>query len=282
MPGGVQKRQAIAQTIGKNFEERLMNNLKRILTVCCLIAAAALWSPPVASARNDSDQDITTIFIKANEAYNTGEFQQAAELYETALREIQNGYLYYNLGNCYFKMDKIGQALLNYRRAQKLIPRFEDLISNLKYARQETKDKIESKGYSQVLKKIFFWYYLFNKKELIAAFLTLNFVFFLLAGIRIYFKTDTVKWILLLVSIIYLILGASGFARIYQEHYGREGVITAEEVPVRSGNGVNNVILFKLHEGTEFLIDDMKGDWLKIKLSDGKKGWIQNTGAGII
>lgn len=259
-----------------------MNNLKRFCLIFCVTMAAILYSLPPVLAQDTPGIDVTTAFFKANEAYNTGKFKEAASLYEAAIEKTENGYLYYNLGNCYFKTGELGQALLNYRRAQKLTPRFEDLLSNLNYARQETKDKIEAKGYSQALRKVFFWYYMFSKKELIIAFVALNFAFFLVAGIRLYTKADAVKWILVIVSILYLISGASALTRIYQDSYGKEGVVTAQEVSVRSGNAVNNVVLFMLHEGAEFKARKIKGDWLKIELADGKKGWIQSMGAEII
>ncbi len=259
-----------------------MNNFKKFCLIFCLAIVAMLCALMPISAQDTSDIDVTTAFIKANEAYNAGRFEAAALLYEAAIEKAENGYLYYNLGNCYFKTGELGQALLNYRRAQKLTPRFEDLLSNLNYARQEAKDKIETKGYSQALNKIFFWYYMFSKKELIIAFLALNFVFFLVAGIRLYARADAIKWILVVVSILYIISGASALTRIYQDSYGLEGVVTAQEVSVRSGNSVNNVVLFMLHEGAEFKAREIKGDWLKIELADGKKGWIQSMGAEII
>jgi tetratricopeptide (TPR) repeat protein len=247
-----------------------------------LISAILLCGLPPAVAQQNSDPGTAVTFIEANKAYNAGNFQQAAKLYETVLQHTQNGYLYYNLGNCYFKMDELGLALLNYRRAEKFIPRFESLSSNLQYARQESKDKIETKGYTQAIKKIFFWYYWFNKNELMAGFMLLNLLFFLIASIRIYRRTEFIKWLFAIIFILYFIIGSSTITRIYQERYTQEGVVTSEELPVRSGDGFNNVVLFNLHQGTEFIISENKGDWLKIELSDGKKGWIQAKAAGII
>ncbi len=255
---------------------------KKLITACLLFTVAMLCNLPPAVAQNAPQLDANSTFFKAGENYNAGKYQEAAKLYESALNEKQNGYLYYNLGNAYFKMNKLGLALLNYRRAQRLIPRFEDLISNLQYAREEAKDKIESKGYTQAKKRIFFWYYLFNKKELITAFLIINFIFFFLAGIYIYAKTDVLKWLMVVLAIVYFSLGASVLTRIYQESKITEGVVTAQEIAVRSGYGTNNVVLFKLHEGAEFMVKGIKADWFKIELADGKKGWIQNSGAEII
>ncbi len=259
-----------------------MNIVKKFIIAGALFAFIICRQLSPVLAADAPGLDTSSMFYKANENYNAGKYQKAAELYEAVLSKKQNGYLYYNLGNAYFKLNKPGLALLNYRRAQKLIPRFEDLLSNIKYARQETKDKIENKGYSQIIKRIFFWYYLFNEKELLLILLVVNLMFFLLAGTYIYLKTDFLKWLLIMLGILYFSSGATVLTRIYQEKNCPEGVVTSAEVTARSGYGINNVILFKLHEGTEFMIKDTKGDWLKIQLADGKKGWIKNSGADII
>ena len=79
----------------------------------------------------------------ANDLYAKSEFQQAADSYESLIqRGINNGYLYYNLGNTYIRLGKIGPAILNYMNAQKLIPRNENLQANLNFAIQQTRDKI--------------------------------------------------------------------------------------------------------------------------------------------
>ena len=68
----------------------------------------------------------------ANDLYENNKFQQAADSYESLIkRGLNNGYLYYNLGNTYIRLGKIGPAILNYMNAQKLIPRNENLQANL-------------------------------------------------------------------------------------------------------------------------------------------------------
>ena len=48
----------------------------------------------------------------------------------------KNGYespaLYYNLGNCYFKLHNLPAAILSYERARRLAPRDEDIAYNLR------------------------------------------------------------------------------------------------------------------------------------------------------
>ncbi len=256
-----------------------MKAVKKIIGIQILFIL--LLFVPKAHAQAET-QDLNSLFLTANQNYQNGRYQEAAAAYATILKSRENGYLYFNLGNCYLKMTRIGQAILNYRRAQKFIPRFADLSMNLEYAQQETKDKIESKGYSQLLQTVFFWYYRLNKRELIISFLVINFLFFLLASIKIYTQTDAVNWLLIVVGIIYILSAGSTGAKLYQDKFTQSGVVTEDEVEVRSGNNLQSVVLFKLHAGTELTVQEVDTSWLKITLPDGKIGWAQKKGIGII
>ena len=48
----------------------------------------------------------------------------------------------YNLGNCYYKTDRLALAILNYERAALLDPGNSDVRFNLELARSKTIDKI--------------------------------------------------------------------------------------------------------------------------------------------
>lgn len=258
----------------KGITCRFVPQLIFILLSC----AASAYAQPAGKP----PEDVNSLFLKANQVYQEARYQEAAGYYAAVLAKKENGYLYFNLGNCYFKMSEIGQAVLNYRRAQRFIPRFEDLVMNLKYARQECRDKIEDKSYSQLLRTLFFWHYQLNRQELLICFLILNFLVFSLAGLRLYTQTDIVKWLLLLVGIVYLTSAVSLATRIYQDKFQQAGVVIGKEIAVRSGSDTSNVVLFKLHSGTELMVEKVKSGWLKIRLADGKIGWVQKSGVGII
>lgn len=81
---------------------------------------------------------------KANTAYINGDFHAAADTYEELLsRGVSSMKLYYNLGNAYFKDDRIGKAILYYNRALRLAPGNDDIRYNLSVAEARTKDNIE-------------------------------------------------------------------------------------------------------------------------------------------
>src|SRR5882724_4891553 len=70
----------------------------------------------------------------ANQLYDSGKFAEAAAAYEKI--EPKTAYVYYNLGNAWFRQGKLGLAILNYERARRLTPRDPDILANLKFAEQ--------------------------------------------------------------------------------------------------------------------------------------------------
>src|SRR5216684_895 len=71
-------------------------------------------------------------FKAANQLYDAGNFSEAVAAYEKL--EPKTAPVYFNLGNAYFRQDKLGQAILNYERARRLAPRDPDILANLKFA----------------------------------------------------------------------------------------------------------------------------------------------------
>src|ERR1017187_8408427 len=70
----------------------------------------------------------------ANQLFDTGKFAEAAAVYEKI--EPKTAHVYFNLGNTHFREGKLGLAILDYERAQRLAPRDPDIAANLKFAEQ--------------------------------------------------------------------------------------------------------------------------------------------------
>ena len=93
--------------------------------------------------------------LAANQAYEKGEYLQAAAGYEAIVRYgIHNSDLYFNLGNAYFKHGDLGRAILNYRRAHRLAPRDSDILTNLTVARAQTVDRLEATNEGTLLANV--------------------------------------------------------------------------------------------------------------------------------
>ncbi len=259
-------------------KQKALTILAMGLFLLCILYPAYGQEP---DDKSGGSLDEATLFMEAQKSYREGNYSQAASNFEKLLQGgTRNGTLYYNLGNSYFKMGMLGKAILSYRLAELYLPRDEDLNANLRYARQLTRDKIEEKQLVPFLKQFCFWYSKLNITELFIVFLIAHALFWLIAMIRIVWRKEYLNFIFLTTLAAVVVLGFSLALKLYYYSYGIDGVVVAKDITVRSGNGITNTALFQLHDGAECKIIRQEGDWLKIQLADGKKGWIESRWAG--
>jgi len=231
---------------------------------------------PVLARENRSPVDPAQLFVKANAAYAKADFDAAAKNYEKIISAgIGNGEIYYNLGNAYLKAGHIGRAILNYRKAELLMPRDEDLQANLKYAGEQSRDNIVCNEALTFLGDFCFWYTKLNRYELLYLFIGVNFLFWALLAVRLFYRAEGLNILFYIVGLMLLVIGPSAGLKIYRQAFVKKGVVVEREIMVRSGSTVNATVLFKLHDGAEFFWQEDKAGWVKIRLCDGKKGWVR-------
>jgi len=256
------------------------------------------------------------IFTNANENYlqaakciaakNNQEADQklkeAATQYETILANgFEHGQIYYNLGNTYYRRGELGKSVLNYRKAQRLMPRNADLDANLKLVKNSIEDKELPNEVPVVLRRIFFWFFLLNGKELIVAAVSLYVVFMTLVFFLIILKYGWLKRLMIGFSAGLFIAVVSLGIKIYSEQGVSRGVITTTKCQVRYGPGEEYEPKFEIHNGAECLIKGEKDDWYNVYVyvgvkqeagskpgaeekvgKDVRKGWLQKKEVGVI
>ena len=217
------------------------------------------------------------LFFEANRAYKEGRYQQAVDGYQQlADKGFANGDLYYNLGNACLRAGQLGPAILNYKRAQVLIPRDADLNYNLRFALDQTKDAVSrSQNY---LNQAFFWLDSLTLRELLWTFGLLNAVFWSVLVLRLFSRPEWTYYVFIVLLIFWLMAGASLGLKWYQLKSDQRAVILAPAVDVLAGPEANDTVLFKLHEGTTVRQERTDDGWSLIQISPNKRGWI-NSGA---
>ncbi len=223
----------------------------------------------------------------ADSAFVQERYQQAARDYEALLKQGVSAELYYNLGNCYYRMDQMTKAVLNYERALLLSPGDRDIRFNLQMARSKTIDKITPES------EMFFvtWYHaLVNLMSVdgwarmalvslvIAIILALLYLFADRIALR---KIGFFGGILLL--LVFIVSNIFAFHQRYALTHRTGAIVIKSAVNVKSTPSKNGTDLFILHEGTRVTITDssMRG-WREVRVADGKEGWLETKEIEVI
>jgi len=251
---------------------------RKILTLSALVLVIFFSMLPLAFSQTPEE-----IYRKANMNYENLDYEKAIYLYEMLIKmDRVSPEVYYNLGNSYFKLKKIGKAIVNYRRALRSMPRDIDAKLNLKLARTLRVDKIETVEKGFILGLISIPYEVFNIDELTILFIIdyLITIIFLIG--LILFKRKTFLYVALVFASLSLITGIYLAIKINNEQIVKEAVVVVEKVDVRSGPRDDYLLQFTLHEGMELKIVGEKQDWFEISLSKDLKGWLPKSSVEVI
>lgn len=216
------------------------------------------------------------VFFRSNQAYKEARYKDAAKGYGQLIRSgHESGHLYYNLGNAWFRLGRIGKAILNYERALSLIPRNADLNFNLRHARDRIMDDIpQSKGLFQAT---FFWLDSLSLKELFHVFFIINILFWGVLIVRQFTRSEPAYYLFLALLVLWVLAVASFGLKWYQTETDDRAVILAKEVNILAGPDTKDIVLFKLHDGTIVRHERSEDGWALIRLPDKKRGWLRET-----
>lgn len=261
-----------------------MKIIKSILLFSFLLIIFSIYINTSSAQSLLNNSDFKKDFTEANKLYNEKQYFEAIDYYKKVINKgIKNGYIYFNLGNSYLKNDQIGKAILNYKKALIYHPRNVDIKTNLQFAIDETKDQFSTEETVEpILHILMFWYYSLNITELIIITLLTNLIMCTGFIVNLFYSNNILKISSHVILTIFIILFASTIIKLYDNYNISEGVVVVKETDIRSGYNTSYATVFKLHEGTIFKITESKDGWYKILLSNGQKGWINETSIGLI
>lgn len=239
-----------------------------------LFLSAAMISTAAAQS-----EELTSVFEDANRLYLEQKYDAAASRYRSIIDNgYVNGEVYFNLGNAYYKMGKVQNAILNYERARRFIPNDDDLNTNLQLANLQLTDRIDP------IPELFIYRWadalltLFTLRTMLwmmyALFLLtlLSFSLFLFA--RSYEQRRYSLMSGLLCTAL-LVLGIANFlVQSYRESNTEFAVVMTDVANIKSAPDKKGNDLFVIHRGLKVQVLDNVNDWFKIRLADGKVGWI--------
>ena len=261
-------------------------------------ALALCWVIPTLHAQLSEQQtrelftEANQLFRQANDAANVNPVESQDRYRRAVLRfdrivlegGVRNGMLFYNIGNAYFRMNDIGRAILNYRRAEQYIPGDRNLARNLRTAREARQDTFEEGQSAKVMRTLLFWHYDIQPGTRSMLFGGLSLLFWGLAALRLFRPKWSPGWALgLFGGLSILFLGSLAFEAATQTSQ-QAGVLLAPQVIARTGDGQSYEPSFKepLHAGTEFVLLEVRDEWNHIELPDGRQCWIPTDSASLV
>lgn len=246
--------------------------MKRFLiyTILLFASVSATMAQPTSAER----------WEMGNKAYMDGAYDKAVEEFSAILEGGEYSMeLYYNLANAYFKMEKIGKAILYYNKALRIAPSQEDVLHNLAIAETRTKDKITA------VPEFFLhrWMRVVRNSVSCNAWGTLSLFFFALIltfallfllasrlGVRKAGFYGALCSLLLFVATTAFAISSRN--DILTED---EAVVMSSAISVKSSPDRSATDLFVLHEGTKLRIVAEFDEWVEVVIADGKKGWTE-------
>ena len=79
-----------------------------------------------------------SLVAQAAKAYEADKFDVALDLYnQAAATQGTSDALFYNIGNCHYRLGNLGKAIVNYERALRLNPANEEARTNVKFVKEK-------------------------------------------------------------------------------------------------------------------------------------------------
>lgn len=220
-----------------------------------------------------------TLFDQANKSYNESNYEQAIKAYESIIDNGQHSSeLYFNLGNAHYKLNHIAPSIYYYEKALLLDPNDQEIKNNIGFARNMTIDAIDTVpeiGFSKFVKNVANTMS-FERWGTTAIIMVILFVILFLTY---YFSYKSIKkrvsfigsMTTLILAFVALFFAFHSYKLIENDH---PAIVFATESQVKSEPNLRGNEAFVLHEGTKVQVLDTVNTWKKIKLADGKTGWI--------
>ncbi len=220
-------------------------------------------------------------FEEGNALYQKEKYSEAATAYESVLQSGKHSAaLYFNLGNTYYKQNKVAPAIYNYEKALLLNPNDSEILTNLKFAQKMTIDEIKEipkVGFEKVLRDFTAAYH-YDTWAWISVSIAFAFLLFFLGY---YFSQTTLLKRIFFIGmflLVFALLISMVSALFEKSHYDndRPAIVFSEIASVKSEPRITAADAFVLHEGTKVMVLEKTANWKKIELLDGTIGWIES------
>lgn len=240
-----------------------------LILICCIISLVA----------NAEISDPKGVFLEGNKYYEAQEYEAAKNQYLMLTEEgLFSTELYQNLGNSYYKLNDVPNAILFFEKALKLSPGNEDILHNLKLSNIKVADK-NTVSESVRLDDWFFTFISGSPNHWAHNSLYLISIGFCLLILFLFAKSSKLKKLSFYTGVIAILFGVASifFAGFHKSKLTNqeEAIVFKPSIELRNEPSENSSVAFVLHEGSKVTLLNQNDLWYEVKFSDGKIGWLQ-------
>lgn len=231
---------------------------------------------------------IPTIFFaqtaieNGNALYKQGNYQEAINVYETIVyrSQKQSPELYFNIANCYYKLNKVAPTIYNYEKALLLNPDFEAAKNNLEIAKKLQIDDIkviEKVGILKMIQNLTSTFHYDTWAWIAVGFGLLFLMFF----VGYYFieasliKRMFFSGMLLILLLVFISVVSAIFEKSQSDNYN-PAIVFDEVSSLLFSPKLASKEIMKLHEGTKVFILKNEKTYTKVQLTNDVVGWIES------
>lgn len=239
-----------------------------------------------------------SLIDQANKAYLDDNYYKALELYlDAQKKEGTSSDLYYNIGNCYYRLKDNGKAILYYERALNLNPNNKEARNNIELVKTKLIDKTDIDD-TNIIGQIFRDFGNTATSNNWAVWSVAFFILFLSALALYIFATSVLAkkfgffggMILLICMVVTL---AYSISLKDKATNGQYAIIVSPSVTISTSPRTpkdKSEEAFLLNQGTKIVILDsidnnmgkLKERWYEIKADNNHRGWINKKNIEII
>lgn len=218
-------------------------------------------------------------FKEGNRLYTAGQFNDALKIYsEIAESEFESPELFFNMANCYYRLNNVGLSIYWYKKAELLNPSDDDIKYNLELANLRVQNQPPEMPQTAV--SAFYENLVLSFPIQVWGMASLIFFALFLGLIFLKIKSKTSKRkklavifaaLALMIALTTILFTSSQYKKVSSND---KAVVISRESIVKSAPGQGGTDLFPVYEGFYVKIESTSGNQAEIKLSDGRKGWI--------
>lgn len=282
--GNMNKTYESAMIAIMDIENTIKTAKKKVAAPVLLALITLLFAATTATA---APAKVAITKVDADKEYAKGNYLQASKDYSDLLKVGESVELYYNLGNCYYRLGNITKSIIAYEKAHRLSPSDRDVTFNLEFVREKTIDKIErqeknffSAGYTmlQNLMDMNAW----ARLSIVAFFACLGMAMLFLLG-RDEWMRKLGFYVALLSVFVFVFSTLFAWQQKHNFDARDRAVVVAPSSSVKLTPSDSSADAVVVHEGTAVqIVDRTMSDWYSVKLDDGKEGWLKRNSLEII